>query len=287
MARRRMISNAVTDAYRFQSMEPQTQLLYVYLCLKADDDGFVGNPYLFTHLTGCGERDLETLAQRGYVILFESGIAAVVHWHIHNTIKKDRYNPTVHTEELAQLRLEDKCYVRIAEPEPERNQNGTKTEPQYSLVKSSQVKSSQIESSQAESSQVESSQVESSQVKSSQVESSQDKSNQDKSSQIESSQDKSSQDKSTQDDFIPRKKNSDRTVKRDLFSLFSYDYLFSVKEISVCKESKDVQKTAKPHAQKHTAWKSVPVKRPCRELIGLKKQRPHNKDEPRSPLLVC
>ena len=54
MARRRMISNAVTDAYRFQSMEPQTQLLYVYLCLKADDDGFVGNPYLFTHLTGCG-----------------------------------------------------------------------------------------------------------------------------------------------------------------------------------------------------------------------------------------
>ena len=272
MARRRMISNAVTDAYRFQSMEPQTQLLYVYLCLKADDDGFVGNPYLFTHLTGCGERDLETLAQRGYVILFESGIAAVVHWHIHNTIKKDRYNPTVHTEELAQLRLEDKCYVRIAEPEPERNQNGTKTEPQYSLVKSSQVKSSQVESSQAESSQVESNQDKSSQ----------DKSNQDKSSQIESSQDKS-----TQDDLIPKKKNSDRTVKRDLFSLFSYDYLFSVKEISVCKESTDVQKTAKPHAQKHTAWKSVPVKRPCRELIGMKKQRPHNKDEPRSLLFVC
>ena len=130
-----MISNAVTDAYRFQSMEPQTQLLYVYLCLKADDDGFVGNPYLFMHLTGCGEGDLETLAQRGYVILFESGIAAVVHWHIHNTIKKDRYNPTVHKAEHAQLRLEDKCYVRAPQPETERNQNGTKTEPQYSQVK--------------------------------------------------------------------------------------------------------------------------------------------------------
>ena len=153
MARRRMISNAVTDAYRFQSMEPQTQLLYVYLCLKADDDGFVGNPYLFMHLTGCGEGDLETLAQRGYVILFESGIAAVVHWHIHNTIKKDRYNPTVHTEELAQLRLEDKCYVRVAEPEPERNQNGTKTEPQYSQAESSQAESRQVESNQGESKQ--------------------------------------------------------------------------------------------------------------------------------------
>ncbi len=182
-----MISNAVTDAYRFQSMEPQTQLLYVYLCLKADDDGFVGNPYLFMHLTGCGEGDLETLAQRGYVILFESGIAAVVHWHIHNTIKKDRYNPTVHTEELAQLRLEDKCYVRVAEPEPERNQNGTKTEPQYS-----QVKSSKVESSQGESRQIE----------------------------------------SKQGEWIPKKNNrdTDRTVKRSLFPLFSYDHLFSVKK---------------------------------------------------------
>ena len=234
-----MISNAVTDAYRFQSMEPQTQLLYVYLCLKADDDGFVGNPYLFMHLTGCGEGDLETLAQRGYVILFESGIAAVVHWHIHNTIKKDRYNPTVHTEELAQLRLEDKCYVRVAEPEPERNQNGTKTEPQYS-----QVKSSKVESSQGESRQIE----------------------------------------SKQGEWIPKKNNrdTDRTVKRSLFPLFSYDHLFSVKEIFVSEPSEEVQRTEKAHAKKHTAW----ICAPCKELICLQKQRPKNKGEPCSPLLA-
>ncbi len=239
MARRRMISNAVTDAYRFQSMEPQTQLLYVYLCLKADDDGFVGNPYLFMHLTGCGEGDLETLAQRGYVILFESGIAAVVHWHIHNTIKKDRYNPTVHTEELAQLRLEDKCYVRAPQPETERNQNGTKTEPQYS-----QVKSSKVESSQGESRQIE----------------------------------------SKQGDWIPKKNNrdTDRTVKRSLFPLFSYDHLFSVKEIFVSYPSEEVQRTEKPHAEKHTAW----ICAPCKELICLQKQRPKNKGEPCSPLLA-
>ncbi len=71
MARRRMISNKITGSYNFQSMEPKTQLLYFYCCLSADDDGFVGNPYIYTILTGCSENDLETLEQRGFVILFD------------------------------------------------------------------------------------------------------------------------------------------------------------------------------------------------------------------------
>ena len=193
MARRRMISNDITGSYNFQSMEHTTQLLYFYFCLSADDDGFIGNPYIYTNLTGCSENDLETLERRGYVIRFASGVLAVVHWYIHNTIKKDRYNPTVHKAELAQLRLEDKCYVRAPQPETERNQNGTKTEPQYS-----QVKYSQVESSQAESSQVES--------------------NQNASGQTEAEQEK----------IIPFR---DRTVKRPVFPLRCYDYLSSFNTI--------------------------------------------------------
>ena len=203
MARRRMISNDITGSYNFQSMEHTTQLLYFYFCLSADDDGFIGNPYIYTNLTGCSENDLETLERRGYVIRFASGVLAVVHWYIHNTIKKDRYNPTVHKAELAQLRLEDKCYVRAPQPETERNQNGTKTEPQYS-----QVKYSQVESSQAESSQVESSQAESSQ----------DESNQNASGKTEAEQEK----------IIPFR---DRTVKRPVFPLRCYDYLSSFNTI--------------------------------------------------------
>ena len=203
MARRRMISNDITGSYNFQSMEHTTQLLYFYFCLSADDDGFIGNPYIYTNLTGCGENDLETLERRGYVIRFASGVLAVVHWYIHNTIKKDRYNPTVHKAELAQLRLEDKCYVRAPQPETERNQNGTKTEPQYSQVKYSQVESSQAESSQAESSQAESNQAES---------------NQNASGQTEAEQEK----------IIPFR---DRTVKRPVFPLRCYDYLSSFNTI--------------------------------------------------------
>ena len=218
MARRRMISNDITGSYNFQSMEHTTQLLYFYFCLSADDDGFIGNPYIYTNLTGCGENDLETLERRGYVIRFASGVLAVVHWYIHNTIKKDRYNPTVHKAELAQLRLEDKCYVRAPQPETERNQNGTKTEPQYSQVKYSQAESSQAESSQAESSQAELSQVESSQVESSQVESNQVESNQNASGQTEAEQEK----------IIPFR---DRTVKRPVFPLRCYDYLSSFNTI--------------------------------------------------------
>ncbi len=228
MARRRMISNDITGSYNFQSMEHTTQLLYFYFCLSADDDGFIGNPYIYTNLTGCGENDLETLERRGYVIRFASGVLAVVHWYIHNTIKKDRYNPTVHKAELAQLRLEDKCYVRAPQPETERNQNGTKTEPQYSQVKYSQVESSQVESSQAELSQVESSQVESSQAELSQVESNQVESSQAESNQAESNQNASGQTEAEQEKIIPFR---DRTVKRPVFPLRCYDYLSSFNTI--------------------------------------------------------
>ena len=233
MARRRMISNDITGSYNFQSMEHTTQLLYFYFCLSADDDGFIGNPYIYTNLTGCSENDLETLERRGYVIRFASGVLAVVHWYIHNTIKKDRYNPTVHKAELAQLRLEDKCYVRAPQPETERNQNGTKTEPQYSQVKYSQVESSQVESSQAELSQVESSQAESSQAELSQAELSQVKYSQVESSQVESNQAESNQNASgqteaEQEKIIPFR---DRTVKRPVFPLRCYDYLSSFNTI--------------------------------------------------------
>ncbi len=228
MARRRMISNDITGSYNFQSMEHTTQLLYFYFCLSADDDGFIGNPYIYTNLTGCGENDLETLERRGYVIRFASGVLAVVHWYIHNTIKKDRYNPTVHKAELAQLRLEDKCYVRAPQPETERNQNGTKTEPQYSQVKYSQVESSQVESSQAELSQVESSQAESSQAELSQAELSQVESSQAESNQAESNQNASGQTEAEQEKIIPFR---DRTVKRPVFPLRCYDYLSSFNTI--------------------------------------------------------
>ena len=228
MARRRMISNDITGSYNFQSMEHTTQLLYFYFCLSADDDGFIGNPYIYTNLTGCGENDLETLERRGYVIRFASGVLAVVHWYIHNTIKKDRYNPTVHKAELAQLRLEDKCYVRAPQPETERNQNGTKTEPQYSQVKYSQVESSQVESSQAELSQVESSQAESSQAELSQAELSQVESGQAESNQAESNQNASGQTEAEQEKIIPFR---DRTVKRPVFPLRCYDYLSSFNTI--------------------------------------------------------
>ena len=228
MARRRMISNDITGSYNFQSMEHTTQLLYFYFCLSADDDGFIGNPYIYTNLTGCGENDLETLERRGYVIRFASGVLAVVHWYIHNTIKKDRYNPTVHKTELAQLRLEDKCYVRAPQPETERNQNGTKTEPQYSQVKYSQVESSQVESSQVESSQAESSQAESSQAELSQAELSQVESSQAESNQAESNQNASGQTEAEQEKIIPFR---DRTVKRPVFPLRCYDYLSSFNTI--------------------------------------------------------
>ena len=104
-----------------------------------------------------------------------------------------------------------------------RKRSGTKTEPQYSQVKSSQVESSQVESSQVESSQAESSQAELSQAESSQAESSQVESN-----QVESNQNASGQTEAEQEKIIPFR---DRTVKRPVFPFRCYDYLSSFNTI--------------------------------------------------------
>ena len=121
MARRRMISNDITGSYNFQSMEHTTQLLYFYFCLSADDDGFIGNPYIYTNLTGCSENDLETLERRGYVI------------------------------RLSTRRSWRSCGSRTSAMSARlsRKRSGTKTEPKRnrSIVKSSIVKSSPVKSS--------------------------------------------------------------------------------------------------------------------------------------------
>lgn len=116
----------------FLDMPKTAQLLYFHLCMRADDDGFMGNINGVTRLIGCQEEDLKALLAKRFLIKFKSGIIVIKHWRMHNTIKNDRYHPTVYQEEFKLLTMkENKSYTEINKAlVPERNQDGTKMEPE-------------------------------------------------------------------------------------------------------------------------------------------------------------
>lgn len=117
MATRRMIALAVVDNDRFLDMPPSTQNLYFHLNVRADDDGFVGSPRRIARLVGANEDDINLLIAKDFVIPFESGVIVITHFNISNTLKKDRYHPTIYTRELALLRkMPNKAYI-LAEDE--------------------------------------------------------------------------------------------------------------------------------------------------------------------------
>ena len=110
MAERRMIAIKLIDSDTFLDMPSSAQALYFHLAMRADDDGFLGNPKRIRKDIGAAEDDLKLLIAKGYILPFESGVIVITHWRIHNYLRQDRYKPTIHTEEREQLVLENNVY---------------------------------------------------------------------------------------------------------------------------------------------------------------------------------
>ena len=190
-----MFSKTIMGSDTFTDMPASAQMLYVHLCLQADDDGFLGNPKKIQRMMGCSADDFSELVDENFVIPFPSGVIAITHWKINNQIKKDRYRETIYLKEKALLyETETKAYElkkdgedgteldtdrnRVGnESEPDWNhfgsksdtawnQNGTKMEPQYSIGKDSIGKGSLVQVSPVQFSSVEVSSVSSTGVSS-------------------------------------------------------------------------------------------------------------------------
>lgn len=102
-----MFTQRIIDSDAFLDMPLSTQALYFHLNMRADDDGFVNNPKRIQRTIGASEDDLKLLIVKRFVIGFESGVLVIKHWRMHNTLRKDRYNPTQYQEELATLEVKD------------------------------------------------------------------------------------------------------------------------------------------------------------------------------------
>ena len=103
MANHRMFSNSVISSDRFLNLPPRAQMLYIHLGLNADDDGFTNRIQSIRRSTDATPEDLKQLVDAGYVYVFQSGIAVDLFWNVNNSIRRDRYKPTIYKEEMQLL----------------------------------------------------------------------------------------------------------------------------------------------------------------------------------------
>ncbi|MDE5938484.1 MAG: conserved phage C-terminal domain-containing protein [Lachnospiraceae bacterium] len=132
MAEKRMFAKQIIDSDVFLDMPLSTQALYFHLSMRADDDGFVDNPNKIQRMIGASPDDLKLLMAKRYILTFESGVIVIKHWRMHNTLRMDRYKPTVYQEEMSTLAIKgNKSYTeanrlaQIEDGKPTGNQLAT------------------------------------------------------------------------------------------------------------------------------------------------------------------
>lgn len=140
MAERRMFSKAIIDSDAFLDMPASAQNLYFHLGMRADDEGFVGNPKKIQRFVGASDDDMRILLGKRYILAFDSGIVVIKHWYINNYIQNDRRKETTYVEEKNTLKLDGKrAYTERNKNELDTQciQNGYKLDTQYSIDKNS------------------------------------------------------------------------------------------------------------------------------------------------------
>ena len=109
-----MFTKIITESDLFLDMPLSAQCLYFHLNMEADDDGFIDSVKRVKRMIGASDDDLKLLIAKQFLIPFESGVIAIKHWKLHNTLRKDRYKETIHKDEKKQLQEnEDRTYERL------------------------------------------------------------------------------------------------------------------------------------------------------------------------------
>lgn len=124
MAEKRMFSRKLISSDAFLDLPLTAQGLFFHFCMRADDDGFVDSPKKIMREVKATPKDFNALKDKRYILVFDSGVILIKHWFIHNSIAKDRYVPTIYTEERSKVML--KC--RKLYPECKHSDNKSYTE---------------------------------------------------------------------------------------------------------------------------------------------------------------
>lgn len=94
-----MFSLDIVDSDQFTDLPATARLLYYELGVRADDDGFVGNPRKITRFAECSEEDIKILEKNGFIYMFDSGVLVIRNWLANNQLRNDRYHETYYKNE--------------------------------------------------------------------------------------------------------------------------------------------------------------------------------------------
>lgn len=118
MANKRMFTMKIVDSDAFLDMPLSSQCLYFHLNMRADDDGFIGNPKRVMKIVGASEDDLKLLIAKSFLLVFENGVIVIKHWRMHNTLSKSRYHETTYTDEKGCLKIKKNNSYSLTSGEP-------------------------------------------------------------------------------------------------------------------------------------------------------------------------
>lgn len=138
MTIKRMFSLKILGSTEFLSLPPSPQILYIHLCMRADNDGFISNPSVILRMLSIRSSNLELLKKSGLILSFEGSKAvAIKHWHVHNSIKEElKWNLNNCRQEKMLVTLNDSGEYQLTTPTenqrrdlgistPSHNENGT------------------------------------------------------------------------------------------------------------------------------------------------------------------
>lgn len=112
MAERRMFSTKVVCSDAFIALSKSAQALYLQICMRADDDGFLNNAGQIVKSAGAKPGDLRTLITKRFLLEFPDGIILVKHWKIANSLKRDRAKPPIYPAAAASVYIKpNKSYT--------------------------------------------------------------------------------------------------------------------------------------------------------------------------------
>lgn len=118
MTIKRMFSLKILGSTEFLSLPPSPQILYIHLCMRADNDGFISNPSVILRMLSIRSSNLELLKKSGLILSFEGSKAvAIKHWHVHNSIKEElKWNLNNCRQEKMLVTLNDSGEYQLTAP---------------------------------------------------------------------------------------------------------------------------------------------------------------------------
>jgi len=110
MSRRRIFEVDFMCSDNFCRCSQPAKLLYIYMCLNSDDEGFCSGVMQAMFFAGASDINLQELKDKNLIYEFDSGVACIKHWHVHNLIRADRVKATLYQKEKAMLEVINNVY---------------------------------------------------------------------------------------------------------------------------------------------------------------------------------